>query len=765
LLGVATGLVVGGCLAIQFGLAFQLLALCAAGLWFGMRRPLLGVRRRDQSSRLRDPVAEFGFGLALGVLAPGGPPTLALPFRQSSTTPGGDPTRTLRLQDAVVLEGGFDPMANEWRGSVGCGGRQLDLTWIAPPAPPLSGDRLAGLARWTPAARPLCEVEAQRLGRQRRAGHQGRLQARGNALAVRPAGFGPLRWAERLRRAACRTIHRHLAPDRAALVCQLALGGGGGEVPAATRFAHRAAGTSHFLAVSGMHVGLLWSVMRLCTARAPPRLQRTTGLLRALTIVFYGLLCGWRPPVVRAIGGLLLFEVARATGRRFDPATAMAVTAALTGLLAPRELGGPGFWLSYAAVAGIVWFTPSWRRLHDRDRPALLGWLLRLIATSIAAWLATAPLCLWWFGQCSPWSVVATPLLLPWILVLLIGGLALGLLPAPELVLAALGTGMDRLASGYLAITDGIALLPGAPLRAASGLTTPPVLVAGAAGAVLLCWRFDCRRLGLTCALLIAGFLTPWPGQVPAQLRLLPVGHGLSCFVATENGHRLLLDCGSIDRQAPARRIVLPTLRRLGVTALDDVVVTHADQDHVGDVETVLQDLPVRRLFVPAQRRLRPIQNLARRLGITVQVVLRGQRVPLAEGLELWAPPIQEPSASDNDTGLVLLVEWGATHCLLLADQQELGVAAILTEPELRTDVLLAPHHGRPNQLSRELLRRTAPTLVLVSDGVRFGATPEAATYGEFARCLRTSVHGEVVVWPVGSAFEVQSYWPDRRPH
>jgi competence protein ComEC len=429
----------------------------------------------------------------------------------------------------------------------------------------------------------------------------------------------------------------------------------------------------------------------------------------------YAAATGFDVPVRRSLV-FLSVACAAALARRPVHGSALVAAAALAVLARePEALFDAGARLSFAAAAALVLArgpapatggapADGWRSRAARA----LGASLRTSATALAA---SAPLAALHFGRVAPAALAANLAAVP-----LTGAL---ILPAS---LAAAGA--TALAPGWPALAAGPAALTrsgGAALDAIAELATrgpgAERVVAPGPGALALslaCAAAALRVRGTAARLLAAALghaallLAPPPAALPAAPRavVLDVGQGDATLV---QGRRaaLLVDAATALPEGPdlGRSVVRPALAALGASRLDLLAVTHADLDHRGGAQAVLESLPVERLWLPGGAREEPafadlLASAARR-GVAVATPARGDP-PLALGdlrVEvLWPPPPSDAPAglSDNDRSLVLRVEVaGGARVLLPGDVEAAGEAGLLAAPAaLAADVLKLPHHG-----------------------------------------------------------------------
>ena len=479
----------------------------------------------------------------------------------------------------------------------------------------------------------------------------------------------------------------------------------------------RDTGTSHLMAISGLHVtmfawgaGLLagWAWRRsgrLCLAVPAPVLARWAGVMAALA---YALFSGWGVPAQRTVWMLFVLALLRQSGLAWPWPLCLLLSALWVALIDPWALCQAGFWLSFAAVgllmAGGV-AEPGWRGL-------LRGaWRNQCIAT-----LGLAPLTLLFFQQLSLVGLLANLLAIPWIS-LLVTPLALaGALMPPLWSLAA------WLLQGLMLWLELLARLPGAvwsvpvaPLWAQlSGLLGVALLV------LPLPWRLRPAGLALMLPLLWPALPRPAPGQF--ELLAADVGKGTAVLLRTRH-HALLYDTGpQYHPQADAgQRVLLPLLRALGQRELDLLLLSHRDQDHVGGAASLMAGLPVRGLLSS----LEPTHPLLQAPGAPrdgQQRCERGQRWRWdGVDFELLHPSpadYEHPGLKPNALSCVLLVSAADGRRALLTGDVESAQEGGL-QPPGGIDLLMLPHHGSQTSSSPALLAAARPRLAFVQAGYR----------------------------------------------
>lgn len=627
---------------------------------------------------------------------------VALPALLASLQPPQSP-RTLPRPGPVQVRGIISevrrtPATGESLIVLGSGERSLRL-YLSTRTEALPGDRLQAVACL---AHPV--VPDQPPGLQVPP-HGERLQAGAASLP---------RLCHGLRRRLERELLRLVPGDLGALLGTLTLGRAtatSGELVQA----HQGTGLSHLLAVSGAHAAMLAFLLGLGGNRrqrlSPGRL-RTTCALGALLV--YGAITGAEPPVFRSVIAFGLAMLAVATGRPLSLTTALLLPALLTVLWQPAALTSVSFLLSYAAVVG----------LSLAGRPAdgpLARWVYAPLQASVWATLMTAPLTLAWFGQLAPWSIALTPILAPLVAFLLLGSL---LASSIACIAPALSAPMAWLLEPGAALYAGIVCWadswPGTPIHAPAA---PPdfaiALAVLLAGGVLLRWP-QRRGIAAAASLCCLPFFVPLPADQAPSLRLLAVGHGQAALVRLPGGAQVAIDCGS--QQLPlraARRMV----EQLPVRRLDLLVITHGDHDHISGLPWLLQRVAVPQAVMPASLRQSAVAAWMASQAIPVRWLAAGERAQPLPGLELHAPRVAS-DASGNDQSLWVHLDLGSTTALLAGDAEAAGVHAAIGDGFVRpVDLLVLPHHGRPNPAAALLLQCTQPLACFASAATGDGET------------------------------------------
>lgn len=475
-------------------------------------------------------------------------------------------------------------------------------------------------------------------------------------------------------------------------------------------------GTSHLLAISGLHVGLAAAggmlagrvlAWLLPVTFAGGRLYLVTAGGGLLAASAYAALAGFGIPTIRALLMVAVALAALATDRRVHAVRPwlMAMMAVL--LADPFAPLTAGFWFSFTAVAALL--------LLFCPRPGRRPWWQSLPMAQAAVMVLLLPLSAAWFQGFSPAGFLANLVAIPWVsLVVVPGALAGTLALAVSGELAGL---LWSAASGAIALLW-IFLEFWAGLQGRLvGLTAPSLLPAALAvlGAALLLLP---RGLPIrwTGAFLLAPLLAGGaPERDPRDLEveILDVGQGTAVLVSA-GGRSLLYDSGPGDGAEGnlVASVIAPALNRLGYGAPDRVVISHGDLDHAGGLATLRQRFP------GADFRVNLPEPLPGTSRCSAPLQWRWSDIPF----EVLHPTASLPYLG-NDSSCVLSIGRGDGRLLLSGDISATVERRLVGEGLDRHALLLVPHHGSKTSSSPEFLAAVSPRAAVATAalGNRFG--------------------------------------------
>ncbi|KVR75029.1 DNA internalization-related competence protein ComEC/Rec2 [Burkholderia ubonensis] len=608
---------------------------------------------------------------------------------------------------------------------------------------------------------------------------------------------------DRLRTRIVATLGQHA--DHRGIVAALAIGDQSGIGDDDWRVL-RNTGTSHLVAISGLHVGLVGGIAGWLASAVWRRLRwrgRAAVLvvpapwvaaLAALTgALGYAALAGFNVPAQRSWWMIAAGGVAYLAGRSVPASSVLCAALGAVLLADPWAVLSAGFWLSFGAVAVILLAVSGWRTVQEPGAEPdgagfgerLRAWRRRVVRrvaeasrVQYAVTIGLAPLTAAWFAQISVSGPLANAFAIPWVssvvTPIVLAGIAL---PAP---LDAAAFRLARMSLDPMMVAlERLADWP----RSVFWLPMPdwPVLTLACVGVV---WVLLPRGWPLRWAapLTWLPLVAPAPDRPPEggfRLTVIDVGQGAAVLV--ETAHRtLLFDAGpGAESTHAGERIVAPFLRARGIRDLDTLVLSHADADHTGGAPAVYAAVEVRQLLggMPAGNRL---WRDAQAAGVA-------SRVPCAAGQRwrwdgvtftmLW-PQGGPNGGATNAQSCVLRVDAGGTSALLTGDI-DARVERRLVDTDrdaLAAQILVVAHHGSRTSSVEPFLDSVGPRVAVFPVGYRnrFGH-PHRTVLARFAArgipLPRTDRDGAVRfdVAPADGRFALElhrdaqrRYWMDR---
>lgn len=490
-------------------------------------------------------------------------------------------------------------------------------------------------------------------------------------------------------------------------------------------------GVVHLVVISGLHIGLVALLSyslgallaKLLGLFGRPFTVRYWGsVLSLIVVIFYSAMAGFSLPTQRALIMVVVAIVVLLINRHVSRGLGFGAALAGVAMVDPLAIFGAGFWLSFGAVAGLLWLVP--KTIHRSHWQTLLKiqWLV------FAVLLLPLMVCFLPIAWLSP---LVNLVAIPWVSFLVV----------PLCLLAAITFPMSTTLSGWfwraagwqleLFITmieavPSLDFLPRYSPWPLSGLIVYTLVLV--VGLILLPRGIPGRYLCVPLALSL--LLIPSGHSHPLVVTVLDVGQGLSVVVQTRH-HTLVYDTGtSFDKGfSTGSAVVAPFLRRQGASVLDMLVVSHSDNDHAGGTAGLLGQ------FLPSQLYVGEVLDLSEvheQDEISSEFCRSGKTWVWDEVIFSFLHPTKQGESSNNNRSCVLQIQYADQSILLPGDIEAVVERRLLNNPQLATPVILlvAPHHGSKTSSSNDFVKHLSPANVVFSAGYQhhFGHPASAVT-------------------------------------
>ncbi len=525
--------------------------------------------------------------------------------------------------------------------------------------------------------------------------------------------------------------------------------------------AFQISGLRHIIAVSGLHVSILFSLVYLLVGKH----RGLTALLGIPVLLLFAAAAGFTPSITRAciMQGLMIF--AMLLNREYDPPTALSFAVVTMLFVNPQTITSVSFQLSVSCMVGIFLFSQKINAyLLDEKRfgPAkgktvrarMARWICGSVSVTLSAMTTTTPLCAWYFGCVSLVGILSNLLTL-WVISFIFYGIMLACaagaiwLPVGKTVAWCIGWPIRYV----LLVAKTLSAFPLAAVYVYSTYIVAWLIFTYILFAVFLFLK-DKRPVLFACCVLFALGISVGASCLEARaddyrITLLNVGQGQCILLQNENGC-YLVDCGG-DTPQMAADLAGDYLLSMGITRLDGVILTHYDIDHAAGIPLLLTRISADRLYLPDVEETNTTRmQLREAYGENITWVQPDSTLQIPEmDITVFAAAAGK---TDNESSLCILFQPKNCDILITGDRSVSGERALLAQTDLpELEILVAGHHGGETSAGHELLKKTSPAVVLISVGAdnSFGH-PSPLTldrlklYG--CKVLRTDLEGTIII-------------------
>ena len=565
------------------------------------------------------------------------------------------------------------------------------------------------------------------------------------------------------------------------------------------------ANISHVLAISGMHITYIVMGIELLLKREIGK--RKTRIITIIVLVIYMFITGFSPSVVRASLMGIIMLISKLIHRKNDIWTSISLSLLILLIYNSFLILNVGLQLSYLGTIGIVCFNKNvynfLRKLKIRNRKIkyrinrkfilFIDKIKEILSVTLSAQIVILPILLFNFNILGIYffisnilvSVIIGPIIIVGFVCILISFISIEI---AKILSIFMSVGIQILISiseishlpfskiyiptpkVWQIVIYYICVIVINKIYMSFNLKEPDFTSLRIRNLVaLLKFKFRQNRKKVLKFLIVFVLLVFILNIIPKKLKIhfVDVGQGDCTFITTPQNKTVLIDGGGSmsEEYDVGESTLLPYILDRGYTKVDYIFISHFDQDHIGGILTILEELRVGQVYISKQEQdsenYQKFLEIVKDRKIKVKVLKQGDCLKIEKNLYfdiLW--PIEEQIQENilNNNAMVMKLRYGKFSMLFTGDIEEVAEEKILDfykekidngESILKSDVLKVAHHGSKTSTTQKFFEKVNPKICLIGVGKNnmFGhPTKEVLERISGAKIYRTDEEGEIVL-------------------
>lgn len=490
----------------------------------------------------------------------------------------------------------------------------------------------------------------------------------------------------------------------------------------------RKLGLSHILAVSGLHIGIIFAFIIYILDLF--KVHRKKSMVTSMVIIWaYALLIGLPASVIRASLMFSFLALARISHRRYDSVNILALAGLLMLVYRPMSVFGVGFQLSFIATFTILFFIKKMQNIVDIKNKKLKSAVVIVLTVQ----LGVLPVSIYYFNEFQTLSILANLIIAPLLtlgiiigfVIIFVSGLSLKL----GILIGVLGNLVLNISNFIVNALTSLTSL-NIWMRSPSAIEIALYYLA----LVILLKIIDLTRIDkkiqrcicLNFLIVLSTSLAMQLGQESASLEFIDVGQGDSCLVRLKSKDLLIDTGGNIFGGFDiGENILLPYLRKTGVKSLDGVFLSHYHADHVKGLIPLFGHIGIKNIFIGYENLendlYKEILKSADQHGVRVKLIDQGDKLKIDDNtsIEVLHPPKAGLNYdNENDKSLVFILNIYNRQILYTGDMEEASEDFIVKNTKSRNvDIIKVPHHGSKTSSKAQTIDHFNPKFAIFQVG------------------------------------------------
>ncbi len=484
-------------------------------------------------------------------------------------------------------------------------------------------------------------------------------------------------------------------------------------------------GVLHLFAVSGLHVGIIYLILSTLLGIF---LKRQIVRISTIPILLlYSYLCNWSPSVTRTVIILIIFNLTHILQRKISFLQLISITLFTITIVNPNNIFSVGLHLSLTAFISL-WIADRYllpKVAITQKRLTCLNPIISYLIYSLSVIILIAPLSALYFNQIS-FNAIITNILATPLITLIISIILLQLMIPSDLIISHnLTSAFDFLVESFNKLLEFFAHLP---LFLSNISINPIELTTSLIAFFLIFFTFKKRfmlKILLSISFIVLFYLVFWSHffDKTSQVIFFASGKADCSFIKFPDGQNLIIDTGSnVQSYKVVKSALLPYLIRKHINTVNNIIITHAHEDHYGGLPELIKNLQVQNIYLTDESfYTKELKEALSKISHDTEIHLVTDTLSIMDNrVKILHPDKHYHSSNPNNMSIVAKITIGDTSFLFTGDIEKDAEDYLVNNyaDYLKTDFLKCPHHGSITSSSQNFLNEVRPTNVFIPTSI-----------------------------------------------